>query len=125
MDVNEQEERDEDIRQFLIESNENLGMLDDEIVRLEKTPENNAALISSVFRTIHTIKGTCGFFGFDLLSATAHITENILARRPAPGSVPSRPTVISLILEAVDKIKILLVNIEAVPGPREMSIAPS
>jgi two-component system chemotaxis sensor kinase CheA len=79
MDVNEQEERDEDIRQFLIESNENLATLDDEIVKLEKTPENNA-LISSVFRTIHTIKGTCGFFGFDLLSATAHITENILAQ---------------------------------------------
>jgi two-component system chemotaxis sensor kinase CheA len=110
MDVNEQEERDEDIRQFLIESNENLATLDDEIVKLEKTPENNA-LISSVFRTIHTIKGTCGFFGFDLLSATAHITENILAQARA-GQRTLTPNVISLILEAVDKIKILLVNIE-------------
>ncbi|MBB5056759.1 two-component system chemotaxis sensor kinase CheA [Granulicella aggregans] len=110
MDVNEQEERDEDIRQFLIESNENLATLDDEIVKLEKTPENNA-LISSVFRTIHTIKGTCGFFGFDLLSATAHITENILAQARA-GQRTLTPDVISLILEAVDKIKILLVNIE-------------
>ena len=110
MDVNEQEERDEDVRQFLIESNENLATLDDEIVKLEKTPENNA-LISSVFRTIHTIKGTCGFFGFDLLSATAHITENILAQARA-GQRTLTPDVISLILEAVDKIKILLVNIE-------------
>ena len=110
MDVNEQEERDEDIRQFLIESNENLATLDDEIVKLEKTPENNA-LISSVFRTIHTIKGTCGFFGFDLLSATAHITENILAQARA-GQRTLTPDLISLILEAVDKIKILLVNIE-------------
>ena len=110
MEVNEQEERDEDIRQFLIESNENLATLDDEIVKLEKTPENNA-LISSVFRTIHTIKGTCGFFGFDLLSATAHITENILAQARA-GQRTLTPDLISLILEAVDKIKILLVNIE-------------
>jgi len=121
MDVNEQEERDEDIRQFLIESNENLATLDDEIVRLEKTPEDSG-LISSVFRTIHTIKGTCGFFGFDLLSATAHITENILSQARA-GQRRLTPKVISLILEAVDKIKILLVNIEQTGAEGEVDCA--
>jgi two-component system, chemotaxis family, sensor kinase CheA len=105
------EQMNEDIRQFLIESGENLATLDIEIVKLEKTPENKK-LISSVFRTIHTIKGTCGFFGFDLLTATAHIAENILCQVRADQRKMT-PDLISLILEAVDKIKLLLVNIEA------------
>jgi HPt (histidine-containing phosphotransfer) domain-containing protein len=37
-------------------------------------------LISGVFRTIHTIKGTCAFFGFDCLGSVAHIAENILCQ---------------------------------------------
>ena len=59
-------EFDEEIREFLIESNDNLALLDQEIVLLEQHPDD-MNLISSAFRTIHTIKGTCGFFGFNVL----------------------------------------------------------
>ena len=110
MTSNEQELMQEDIRQFLIESNEGLTLLNDEIVRLEKAPEDKE-LISSVFRTIHTIKGSCGFFSFNQLGAVAHIAENILAQVRA-GQRKLTPSLISLILEAVDKIKLLMVNIE-------------
>ena len=48
------------IREFLVESHENLSRLDQEFVELEKHPKD-AALLASIFRTIHTIKGTCGF----------------------------------------------------------------
>lgn len=102
---------EEEIREFLIESNENLANLDREIVELEQHPDD-AELISSVFRTIHTIKGTSGFFGFDLLGAVAHITENILSQ-VREGQRSLTPELISLILEAVDKIKALLAKIEA------------
>jgi len=33
-----------------------------------------------VFRTIHTIKGTCGFLGFNKLEKVAHAGENLLSR---------------------------------------------
>ncbi len=105
------EELQDDIRQFLIESNEGLATLDVDIVQLEKMPDNQK-LISSVFRSIHTIKGTCGFFGFNKLGAVAHVTENILSQVRA-GQRKLTPDVISLVLEAVDKIKVLLLNIEA------------
>ena len=95
----------------MIESNENLANLESEIVELEQHPDN-AELISSVFRTIHTIKGTSGFFGFDLLGAVAHITENILSQ-VREGQRSLTPELISLILEAVDKIKALLAKIKA------------
>ena len=48
---------DEIVREFLVESNENLDSLDRELVILEKDPGNRKTL-SGIFRTIHTIKGT-------------------------------------------------------------------
>lgn len=102
---------EEEIREFLIESNENLANMDREIVELEQNPDD-AELIASVFRTIHTIKGTSGFFGFDVLGSVAHITENILCQlRDRQRKLT--PELISVILEAVDKIKLLLAKIEA------------
>jgi len=44
---------DEIVREFLLESNENLDRLDRELVSLEKDPDNRETL-SSIFRTIHT-----------------------------------------------------------------------
>jgi chemotaxis protein histidine kinase CheA len=65
------------IREFLIESNENLTRLDQEIVELEKNP-GNRELVARVFRTIHTIKGTCGFLGYEKLTGVTRQT-NLLA----------------------------------------------
>src|SRR5258707_11104763 len=59
------------IREFLIESGENLNRLDQEIVELERRPQD-ADLLASIFRTFHTIKGTCGFLGFGTLEAVTH-----------------------------------------------------
>ena len=56
-------ESDDLIREFLIESHEGLDRLDQDLVDLEKDPRNRETL-ASVFRAIHTIKGTCGFLGF-------------------------------------------------------------
>jgi two-component system, chemotaxis family, sensor kinase CheA len=67
------------IREFLLESNENLTRLDQEIVEIEQRP-NDKALLSSIFRTIHTIKGSCGFLGFTNLERIAHEGEHILSQ---------------------------------------------
>ena len=67
------------VKDFLIESYENLDRLDRDLVGLEKNPEDKDAL-AGVFRTIHTIKGTCGFLGFTKLEAVAHVGENLLTR---------------------------------------------
>lgn len=42
------------VREFLIESNENLGHLDNELVDLEQRPKDSKLLVS-IFRTVHTI----------------------------------------------------------------------
>jgi two-component system chemotaxis sensor kinase CheA len=110
-------EFDEEIREFLIESNENLAVLDQEIVELEHQPENRE-LISSIFRTIHSIKGTCGFFGYDILGSVTHLAESILVQL-RDGQRPLTPELTSLILEAVDAVKLLLRTIETTQGEGE------
>lgn len=110
-------EFDEEIRQFLIESNENLNALDRQVVELEKNP-SDAELIASVFRTIHTIKGTSGFFGFNILGTTTHLAESLLGQ-VRDKERPLTPALVSLILETVDAVKQVLVTIEATQSEGE------
>jgi two-component system chemotaxis sensor kinase CheA len=98
------------IREFLIESNENLARLDQEMVELEKRPKD-PALLASIFRTIHTIKGTCGLLGFNTLEAITHLAEDILTQL-RDGKRELTPQLVTAILEAVDATKRVLVSIE-------------
>lgn len=100
---------DEAVREFLIESNENLAKLDRELVELEQHP-GDTQLVASIFRTIHTIKGTSGFFGFSILGSITHIAENILSQiRDKQRELT--PALVSLILETVDAVKTILTAI--------------
>ncbi|MBL8177533.1 MAG: hybrid sensor histidine kinase/response regulator [Bryobacterales bacterium] len=98
------------ITDFLIESNENLARLDQEMVELEQRPKDGA-LLASIFRTIHTIKGTCGVLGFSTLEKITHRGENILSQvRNEERDLT--PGLVSLVLEMVDAVKLELRAIE-------------
>ena len=101
---------DELITDFLAETNEGLETLDNDLVDLEKNP-NDQALLGSIFRVMHTIKGTCGFLGLPRLEAVAHAGENIMDVI-RDGKMAATPEVISLILEALDQIKFIVGEIE-------------
>jgi two-component system, chemotaxis family, sensor kinase CheA len=98
------------VREFLIESNENLNRLDREIVELEQKPED-AKLLASVFRTFHTIKGSCGFLGFTTLERVSHEAESLLSQLRS--GKPLSPGYAGLILETVDAIRRILLSIES------------
>ena len=70
---------DEIVAEFLVESYENLDQLDQDLLALEQDP-GSRDLLASVFRTIHTIKGTSGFLAFHRLEKITHIGENLLSR---------------------------------------------
>ena len=69
-------ELDQVVRDFLVESQENLERLDNEFVALEHDPENKE-LLSSVFRTIHSIKGSAGFLKLTDLEQISHRAEDV------------------------------------------------
>jgi two-component system chemotaxis sensor kinase CheA len=98
------------IQEFLVESHEGLTQVESSLVALERTPED-AKRIASVFRAIHTIKGTCGFFGFSRLGAVSHAGENLLSRLRA-GEVRFTPEIAGALLSLVDAIRRILHEIE-------------
>ena len=98
------------IHEFLIESAENLAQLDLQMVELEQRPRDREVL-SSIFRTIHTIKGTCGFLAFRTLEAITHRAENILSHLRS-GESEITQELVTLILETVDVIRSILASIE-------------
>ncbi|HZT33135.1 MAG TPA: chemotaxis protein CheW [Bryobacteraceae bacterium] len=109
-----QEQDQELIREFLVESYENLARLDQELVELEQRP-NDAELLASVFRTMHTIKGTCGFLGFSTLEQISHQAESLLSQL-REGQRELSAGLVSLILETVDATRRVLGSIESSGG---------
>ena len=99
------------VKDFLQESYENLDRLDRELVGLEKNPRDSDAL-ASVFRTIHTIKGTCGFLGFDKLEKVAHVGENLLTRLRDVQLILN-PEITTGLLSIVDAVRQMLKEIES------------
>lgn len=71
-------EMDEIIKEFLVEGNDHLDRLDNDFVAIEQNPTDRP-LLSSIFRSIHTIKGGAGLLGFTKLEKLTHAGESLLA----------------------------------------------
>jgi two-component system chemotaxis sensor kinase CheA len=99
------------IREFLIETHENLAQLDLDLVTLEKEPSERETL-SRVFRTLHTVKGTAGFLGLEKLQAVAHAAENLLSKL-RDGHLVFNPEIASALLAVVDAVRQMLQAVEA------------
>jgi two-component system chemotaxis sensor kinase CheA len=97
--------------EFLTETNESLAELDLALVKLERTPDDQATL-GLIFRLVHTIKGTCGFLGLPRLERVAHAAENVLGR-VRDRELAATPLVISAVLSALDRIKLILGGLAA------------
>ncbi|HEX5333927.1 MAG TPA: chemotaxis protein CheA [Cellulomonas sp.] len=101
---------DEIVREFLVESHENLDQLDQDLVALESTP-GSRELLSSIFRTIHTIKGTSGFLAFSRLEQVTHVGESLLVDlRDGRRSMDQSTT--DVLLRLVDTVRDILAAIE-------------
>src|SRR6266853_1773429 len=101
---------DDIVKEFLIESYENLDRLDRDLVMLEKSP-NDREILASVFRTIHTIKGTSGFLAFNKLGAVAHVVESLLGRL-RDGQLALDGEITTALLTMVDAVRQMLTSIE-------------
>ncbi len=102
------------IAEFLVESHENLDQLDRDLVELEQQPDSRD-LLSSVFRTIHTIKGTSGFLAFNRLEALTHVGENLLSRL-RDGEMALDAEITEALLAMVDTVRALLNSVEETGG---------
>jgi len=115
------DETDEIVHEFLVESHENLDQLDRDFVQLEREP-GSRELLASVFRTIHTIKGTSGFLAFSRLESLTHVGENLLARL-RDGKIVMTPVIADGLLAMVDAVREILASIEADGSEGEVDVS--
>lgn len=114
------DEIDEIVQEFLVESHENLDQLDRDLVALEREP-GSRDLLGSIFRTIHTIKGTSGFLAFGKLESVTHVGENLLARL-RDGKMSMTPQTTDVLLAMVDTVRDLLSAIEEHGGEGDAEV---
>ena len=115
------DEIDEIVQEFLVESHENLDQLDRDLVALEREPDSRD-LLGSIFRTIHTIKGTSGFLAFGKLESVTHVGENLLARL-RDGKMSMSPQTTDVLLAMVDTVRDLLSVIERSGGEGDLDVS--
>src|SRR5262249_26798688 len=98
------------VREFILETNENLAQMESDLVTLEKNPTEHETL-ARVFRTLHTVKGTAGFLGLPQMQAIAHAAESLLSKL-RDGELVFNDAIAEALLGVVDAIKRILTSLE-------------
>ncbi len=101
---------DEVLKIFIAESRELLEQMEDALLLLESAPED-ADIINAIFRAAHTIKGSAGLFGLDLIVAFTHIAESVLDRI-RNGELHFDETLTALFLQVGDHLGTLITLID-------------
>ena len=95
----------EDLQAFLQEAEEQLLLLDEDIVRLERESENQD-LLQEIFRAAHTLKGSSAMLGHQRMAGLAHVMESVLDR-VRKGSLGVSTEVVDALLHSLDALNAL------------------
>ena len=100
---------DDLLKDFVVETSEHLDIVDAELVKFERDP-NDSATLALIFRLVHTIKGTCGFLGLPRLEHLAHAGEDVISgfRDGKPVTAPA----VTMILKTIDRIKGIVAELD-------------
>ncbi|MEE9404593.1 MAG: chemotaxis protein CheA [Algisphaera sp.] len=102
---------------FLTESNELIEKLEEDLVKLEKSAGDDE-LINSVFRAMHTVKGSASFLALDPVVSIAHVAEDVL-NLSRQGEVSITEEVMTHLLESVDVLRSQLDSLNGGEMPQE------
>ncbi len=105
------------IQEFLVESNEGLDRFDRDLIALEKDVTSRE-LLDSIFRAVHTIKGTAGVLGYERLVAISHLGESVLSRM-RDGLLILAPDIATALLAMADSLRRILENISTIHAEGE------
>jgi two-component system chemotaxis sensor kinase CheA len=114
----------DDLKLFLQEADEQIELLDEDIVRLEKEA-SNPDLMQEIFRAAHTLKGSSAMIGHQRMSDLAHAMENVLDNL-RKGMLTITPIVVDALLHGLDVMRVLrqeLVTPDAAPEDIKDTVA--
>ena len=99
------------LEQFLSEARDFLQSIGEELMRLEKAPEDKELLVS-LFRLVHTLKGNSGLFDFPEMTRVLHAGEDLMDA-VRNGRLAFTQDLADELLDAMDFVGLLCDEIEA------------
>ena len=101
---------DDLIQEFIAETRETLDALASELVLWEQDPQDSERL-ASIFRFVHTVKGSCGFLNLPRFERLSHAAEDVLAQ-VRDGKREASAPLVDAVLAVIDRIGELIVVME-------------
>jgi two-component system chemotaxis sensor kinase CheA len=97
------------LQEFLIESEELLHGVDQDLVGLEAS-RNDEEILNRIFRAWHTIKGTAGFLGLEPVVRVGHCAEDVLTNL-RQGQIQLTQRIMDALLAARDQLGKMLADV--------------
>jgi two-component system chemotaxis sensor kinase CheA len=91
---------------FRLEAQDLIEQLEHSLLDLERDP-TDTALVDSIFRSLHTLKGSGAMFGFDAAAAFTHHVESAFDQ-VRKGLAAASPALVAVALRARDHIRRLI-----------------
>ncbi len=95
---------------FIDESNEHLQSLNDQIMILEKEPENEDT-INEIFRAAHSLKGMAGTMGYKRMQTLTHDMENVFSE-VRNGNMKVNSDLVDVLFQCLDALEKYVSNIQ-------------
>ena len=108
----------EELTVFFQEADEQLQLLDEDLIRLEKEGAD-MELLQGIFRAAHTLKGSSAMVGLEDMSRVAHAAETVLDKLRNK-TLTIDTDVIDALLNSLDILKILRQNIMGDEQPADI-----
>ncbi|WP_085809846.1 chemotaxis protein CheA [Sphingomonas sp. TZW2008] len=102
---------DDLLQEFIAETRETLAAISGEIVAWEADPADRSRL-DSIFRFVHTVKGSCGFLDLPRLARLSHAAEDVLQSVRSGDRAPDTQLV-NAVLAIIDRIGEIVEAIDA------------
>jgi two-component system chemotaxis sensor kinase CheA len=97
----------EHLDDFLEEASEIASSLNEALLKMEKTPGGDEALVNDIFRYFHNLKGNSGIIAFKELNELTHEAETLLGKM-RKGEMETTREHADLLLAVVDAIEVLI-----------------
>lgn len=105
------DEDDEILQDFLVEAGEILEQLSEQLVDLERSPDDTE-LLNSIFRGFHTVKGGAGFLQLDAMVDICHVAENVFDTL-RKGECSVTPELMDAVLTTLDVVNTMFDEVRA------------
>lgn len=107
---------EEILEDFLVEAGEILELLSEQLVQLEKQPDDKN-LLNAIFRGFHTVKGGAGFLQLGAMVDCCHVTENLfdILRN---GKQQVSPALMDVVLQALDEVNVMFDSVKVRQAPK-------